>query len=201
MSTRWNLIYFCPDNVSLKHCTFGYYDWLSHRFKYNLGQIISLNKNKWMSDAIGLRYRTPPSLTHWKSLSHVRPYGLYSPWNSPGQNTGVGSCSLLQGIFPTQGLNLSLLPCRWSPALQVNSLPFETEELGGLQSMGSQRVSHNWMIELACMQAIFHCVYVPHLLYPFICRWISRLLSCPSALQTLGYICLFQLCFSQGICQ
>ena len=28
-------------------------------------------------------------------------HGLYSPWNSPGQNTGMGSCSLLQGIFPT----------------------------------------------------------------------------------------------------
>ena len=27
---------------------------------------------------------------------------LYSPWNSPGQNTGVGNLSLLQGIFPTQ---------------------------------------------------------------------------------------------------
>ena len=33
------------------------------------------------------------------------PHGLYSPWNSPGQNTGVGSLSLLQGIFPTQGSN------------------------------------------------------------------------------------------------
>ena len=30
---------------------------------------------------------------------------LYSPWNSPGQNTGVGSLSLLQGIFPIQGSN------------------------------------------------------------------------------------------------
>ena len=29
----------------------------------------------------------------------LRPCGLYSPWNSPGQNTGVGSLSLLQGIF------------------------------------------------------------------------------------------------------
>ena len=29
-----------------------------------------------------------------------RPHGLYSPWSSPGQNTGVGSLSLLQGIFP-----------------------------------------------------------------------------------------------------
>ena len=30
------------------------------------------------------------------------PYGLYSPWNSPGQNTGIGSYSLLQRTFPTQ---------------------------------------------------------------------------------------------------
>ena len=37
---------------------------------------------------------------------------LYSPWNSPGQNTGVGSLSLLQGIFPTQGSNSGLLHCR-----------------------------------------------------------------------------------------
>ena len=41
---------------------------------------------------------------------HVTPY---SPWNSPGQNTGVGGVSLLQGIFPTQGLNPGLLHCRW----------------------------------------------------------------------------------------
>ena len=34
-------------------------------------------------------------------------HGLYSPWNSPGKNTGVGSHSLLQGIFPTQGTSLS----------------------------------------------------------------------------------------------
>ena len=33
------------------------------------------------------------------------PHGLYSPWNFPGHNTGVGSLSLLQGIFPTQGPN------------------------------------------------------------------------------------------------
>ena len=38
----------------------------------------------------------------------LRPYGLYSPWNSLGQNTGVVSHSLLQGIFPTQGSNLGL---------------------------------------------------------------------------------------------
>ena len=40
------------------------------------------------------------------------PHGLSSPWNSPGLNTGVGSLSLLQGIFPTQGLNPCLPHCR-----------------------------------------------------------------------------------------
>ena len=37
---------------------------------------------------------------------------IYSSWHSPGQNTGVGSLSLLQGIFPTQGLNPGLPHCR-----------------------------------------------------------------------------------------
>ena len=40
------------------------------------------------------------------------PQGLLSPWNSPGQNTGMGSLSLLQGIFPTQGSNRGLPHCR-----------------------------------------------------------------------------------------
>ena len=39
-------------------------------------------------------------------------HGLYSPWNSPGQNTGVDSLSLFQGIFLTQELNWGLLHCR-----------------------------------------------------------------------------------------
>ena len=37
---------------------------------------------------------------------------IYSPWNSPGQNAGVGSLSLLQGILPTQGSNPGLPHCR-----------------------------------------------------------------------------------------
>ena len=48
-----------------------------------------------------------------QSCPTLWPHGLYSPWNSPGQNTGVGSCYLLQGIFPTQGSKPSLLHCRW----------------------------------------------------------------------------------------
>ena len=41
------------------------------------------------------------------------PHGLYNPWNSAGQNTGVDSLSLLQGIFPNQGLNPGFPHCRW----------------------------------------------------------------------------------------
>ena len=50
----------------------------------------------------------------WKFLSHVwlPPCGLYSPWNSLGQNTGVGSLPFLQGFFPAQGSNPGLLHCR-----------------------------------------------------------------------------------------
>ena len=40
------------------------------------------------------------------------PHGLHSSWNSPGQNTRVGSHSILQEIFPTQGSNPGLLHCR-----------------------------------------------------------------------------------------
>ena len=49
----------------------------------------------------------------------LRPHGLYSPWNSPGQNTGVGSLSLLQGgldLLAVQGTLKSLLQHHTSKA-------------------------------------------------------------------------------------
>ena len=51
-----------------------------------------------------------------QSCVSLPPHGLYGPWNSPVQNTAVGSCSLLQGIFPTQGIELTL---------RADSLPSE----------------------------------------------------------------------------
>ena len=48
----------------------------------------------------------PPSTT----LGTSRPL---CPWDSPGKNTGVGSHSLLQGVFPTQGWKPGLLRGRW----------------------------------------------------------------------------------------
>ena len=48
-----------------------------------------------------------------QSCLTLRPHGLYSPWNSPGQNTGMGSFYVLQGIFPMQGSNPGIPHCRW----------------------------------------------------------------------------------------
>ena len=65
--------------------------------------------------------RTRPGTMDWLQIGKVKvkdvsdslqPHGLHSPWSSPGQNTGVGSFSLLQGIFPTQRLNPGLPHCR-----------------------------------------------------------------------------------------
>ena len=54
-------------------------------------------------------------------FSHAQLFDqLLCPWDSPGKNTGVGCHALLQGIFPTQGLNPYLLCLRhW----QAGSLP------------------------------------------------------------------------------
>ena len=50
----------------------------------------------------------------WKSTvsSFLWSHGLYSPWNSPGQNIRVSSRSLLQEIIQTQGSNPGLPHCR-----------------------------------------------------------------------------------------
>ena len=66
----------------------------------------------------GIQLSVKGQVNKVKSESHsvmsdsLRPHGLYSSWNSPGQNTEVGSLSLLQGIFPTQGSNTGLPHCR-----------------------------------------------------------------------------------------
>ena len=92
-------------------------------------------------------------------------YPMDSPWNSPGQNTGVGSFSLLQGIFPTQGLNPGLphcrlilyqLSCKRSPTiLEWVSYPFSSRSF---QARNWTRISCiagrfliNWTIREACI--------------------------------------------------
>ena len=64
-----------------------------------------------------LKKKESESVSHSVMSDSLRPHGLLPtrllcPWNSPGKNTGVGSHSLLQGIFLTQGSNLDLPHCR-----------------------------------------------------------------------------------------
>ena len=91
--------------------------------------------------------------TSWKSESRsvmsdtLWPHELYRPWNSPGQNAGVGSHSLLQEIFPTQGSNPGLLHCR--------QILFQLSHRGSPYKLGSlqqntilSQFSHSFLIVL-----------------------------------------------------
>ena len=62
-------------------------------------RILSITLNMW-------------SESHSVVSNSLRPHGLYSPWNSPGQNTVVGNLSLLQEIFPIQWSDPGLPHCR-----------------------------------------------------------------------------------------
>ena len=59
-----------------------------------------------------LRVKWKESESHSVVSDSLQAHGLYRLWYSPGQNTGVGSLSLFQGIFPTQGPNPDLPHCR-----------------------------------------------------------------------------------------
>ena len=102
-----------------------------------------------------------------------------SPWNSPGQNTGVGSLSLLQGIFPTQGSNPGIKP-RF-PALQMNSLPAEPQ--GKPKNTG--------VAGLSLLQRIF---LIQELNWGLLhCRWILYQLSYQGSPK------IFMICYSRSL--
>ena len=89
---------------------------MSHRRKYSVRDKV-IGKEWVYLQRYTLRRQTVGHLKGWSESRSVVsdslwPCGLYSPWDSPGQNTGVGSLSLLQGIFPTQGSNPGLPHCR-----------------------------------------------------------------------------------------
>ena len=90
------------------------------------------------------------SESHSVVSNSLWPYGLYSPWNSLGQNARVGSLSLLQGIFPIQGSNPDLLHCQWilcqlsyhgrPHQMQVGSLCNDETGKGKKQAKGRNRL-------------------------------------------------------------
>ena len=72
--------------------------------------VLNLCLMHWQADSLPLRHENE---NHSVVSDSWGPHGLYSPWNSPVQNVGVGNHSPLHGIFPTQGSNPGLLHCRW----------------------------------------------------------------------------------------
>ena len=74
---------------------------------------------KWQADSLSPHHLGSPSISTCvlclviqscpTLCDPIESQRLLHPWDSPGKNTGVGCRALLQGIFPTQGLNLHLL--------------------------------------------------------------------------------------------
>ena len=85
--------------------------------RWGLDLVLLLNGISFDGDTCSLSIIMKVKVT--QSCPPLRLHRLYSPWNSSGQNTGVGILSLLQGIFPTQGSNSGLPHCR------LDSLPAE----------------------------------------------------------------------------
>ena len=70
----------------------------------------------------------------------LQPQGLYSPWNSPNQNTGVCSLLLLQGIFPTQGSYPGLPHCR--------RILYQLSHKERPLSKQQQQIFHYWLLDV-----------------------------------------------------
>ena len=79
----------------------------------------------------------------------LQPHGLYSPWNSPGQNAGMNSLSLLQGIFPTQVF-----------ALQADSLPAEPTGKPKKTGVGSLSLLQQIFPTQELNRGLLHCRWI-----------------------------------------
>ena len=111
---------------------------------------------------------------HSVLYNSLQPHGLYSPLNFLGQNTGVGSLSHLQGIFPMQGSNPGLTHCRrilyqlshkrspsytgiepGSPELQADSLPTELSGKALIRSTIIQTQPHVQIPQISLRKGAF----------------------------------------------
>ena len=82
-------------------------------------------------------------------MSHcLHPHGLYSQWNSPGQNTGVGSLSLLQGTFPNQmcGMCANVWnPEKWFKSAYLQGRNRDTDK-------ENRCVDNRYLVESLCIE-------------------------------------------------
>ena len=96
-------------------------------FLFDICSLQHINALKIFAFWWGIRHQSESRSVVSDSL---RPHGQYSPRNSPGQNTGLGSLYLLQKIFSTQGSNPGLLHCRQILyQLSHNGRPKTSEEI------------------------------------------------------------------------
>ena len=129
------------------------------------------------------------------------PHGLWltrllCPGAFPGKNTGVGCCSLLQGIFPTQGSNPDLLHCKW--------ILYCLSHQGSLfaymyfpSTLPEQTTHRNWTIPSSLMISCCCCCYVASVVSDSVQphRWQPTRLSRPwdSPGKNTGVCCHFLL--------
>jgi len=84
----------------------------------------------------------------------LQPHGLYSPWNSPGQNTGVGSLSLLQESFTNPGIEVR------SPILWEDSLLAEPQGKPKNPGVGSLSLFQGIFPTQELSQSLLHCRWI-----------------------------------------
>ena len=89
--------------------------------------------------------------SHSVMSDSLRCRGLYSPWNSPGQNTGVGSFSLSPGDLPNPRIEPR------SPALQVDSLPAEQQRKPKNTGVGSLSLLQCIILTQELNLGLLHC--------------------------------------------
>ena len=92
--------------------------------------------------------------SHSVASDSLRPCGLHSPWNSPGQNTGGGSLSLLQGNLPNPGIEPR------SPTLRADSLPAEPQGKAKSTGMGSLSLLQQIFLTQESNQGLLHCMWI-----------------------------------------
>ena len=133
------------------------------------------------------------------------------PWSSPGKNTGVGSHSLLQGIFLTQGMNPGLLHCRqtlYHLSHQASPRPIKLiRKVLGLEENTNQKFSPALLLPtilclqffgFPCFHKAFHSQrggsYEYHLISE-LCLNVQLALSWSALLINISLVCIQIFCF------
>ena len=110
-------------------------------------------------------------MSHSVVSDSLRLHGLYSPWNSPGQNTGMGSLSLLQRNLPNPGIEPR------SPTLQADSLPAEPQEKPKNTKIGSLSLLQRIFLTQGSNPGHPHCrrilYQLSHKGSPRILEWVA----------------------------